>query len=901
MTTTGNDNYRPGLEPPAPIKGGSGWLSSNMAQLMVFLNGLILTITAFATLSVFINEIVQDSLVQTAEDTKSYIVSEYEDIESQMLSLGTMMEMVETDKKSAYLDKNLKELDIIKSFDHMFWVIKDRDTGQWFFQELHGNSYGVNSEDLRRELLTMIKVSKIYETDDKLKFTTEITDDLKNAAAIKNEDAKNLFSMIQKIKAKDGNNEYIVVVSKFNSFFNDEWIRKRPLIDRVSIVDNDNQNTLFEFRKNGVNDNNIEKDVEWQTFFTAFSDTNITIKMEMSLSARESFLKKIPLLMLLFGITLTFIGTLYVRNNQRQSLRLAKMNKELAHKNFELNQEFSEKTKLSEAMEASEREHRSIINSVSDIIFETDARGTILFLNETWTKITGFELDRSIGRSVFDLIYIQDQDEQKQNFSELVKGQRSSYRSFTRLRTSEGTFRAVELAVSMIRHDKDNELRVVGTITDVEERRRAERALSEAEKKYRAIVENAASGIYQVTPEGQFLSANPAFSTILGYDLPEEVLRDIVNSNEQIYLDPTIRAKFLQQVSSAGVSKNLECQIKKKDDTIIWVSENVRPVKDDEGTLLYYEGSMEDVDQRKRAEIALREAKFESDLANRAKSEFLANMSHELRTPLNSIIGFSGIISEEAYGPIDQREYWEHAKNINESGNGLLNVINQILDVSRIDAGERQLNESSVDLPKVIDSCVSLLDAKISENNNTINNLIIDSSVKLVGETQAVKQMLMNLISNAVKFNQEGGVITLSQEIDSNGRLRISVTDTGSGLSEDEIQKALSPFGQVDSEMNRTGSGTGLGLTLVHSLISLHGGELEFVSQKGVGTTVTLVFPKNRVTAPMKKETAIDETISVEAEEMQARADEQAPVQTEDAEGTSIEAPIAEPKITEDS
>ena len=266
-------------------------------------------------------------------------------------------------------------------------------------------------------------------------------------------------------------------------------------------------------------------------------------------------------------------------------------------------------------------------------------------------------------------------------------------------------------------------------------------------------------------------------------------------------------------------------------------------------------------------------------------------MSHELRTPLNSIIGFSSIITGESYGSIDQKEYLEHAHSINESGNGLLNVINQILDVSRIDAGDRTLNESSVDLPNVVEACLVLMEGKINENNTTIDNMITDFSVKLIGETQAVKQMIMNLVSNAVKFNKEGGVVTLNQEIDQSGRLHISVTDTGSGLNEEEIQKALSPFGQVDSDMNRTGTGTGLGLTLVNSLINLHGGKLEFVSQKGIGTTATLIFPKNRVTVPMKKEPVDNKAeLDIEAERAQAQADEQ-----------TLAVSHAETKITEDS
>jgi PAS domain S-box-containing protein len=523
------------------------------------------------------------------------------------------------------------------------------------------------------------------------------------------------------------------------------------------------------------------------------------------------------------------------------------MNKELAHKNFELNQEISERERLNQVIQNSAREHRAIINAVSDIIFEVSLDGKILFLNEAWNKVTEFELERSIGRNLFDLIYTQDQDEQRHNFTLLTQGKKKSYRVFTRLRSADGSFRAIELAVSMLRQGDNQDMRVVGTITDVEERRRAERALSEAEKKYRAIVENAAGGIYQVTPEGQFLSANPALAKIIGYDSPEEVLRDVESAQDQLYVDKEGRAKFLSDISVLDISKNYEGQIKRKDGQIIWVSENIRPVKDDEGTLLFFEGSMEDVDQRRKAELALKDAKIESDLANRAKSEFLANMSHELRTPLNAVIGFSEIIKNESFGPLPSEEYKDYANSIYDSGQNLLNVINDILDVSRIEAGDRTLNEGVVKVSEIVDSCLSLMDTKIKNNKIQLQNKVAQSDLSFIGEKHAVKQMLLNLISNAVKFSPENSLIMLDAELDSKSRLRLSVTDTGIGMNEYELKKALSPFGQIDTEHNRSKSGTGLGLTLVKSLMELHGGEFEIVSQKGIGTTATLIFPTKRV------------------------------------------------------
>lgn len=250
--------------------------------------------------------------------------------------------------------------------------------------------------------------------------------------------------------------------------------------------------------------------------------------------------------------------------------------------------------------------------------------------------------------------------------------------------------------------------------------------------------------------------------------------------------------------------------------------------------------------REKKQEEDLQKAKFNSDIANRAKSEFLTNMSHELRTPLNSIIGFSEIIKNEIYGPISQKEYVDYIHDIHDSGERLLEVINEILDVSKIEAGERVLNEGRVDVEKIVQACLSIFAAKIKDNAMDVTNML-QGIPKIYAEELAVKQVVMNVVSNAVKFTPHGGRLTISYELENDGALRISFTDTGIGLNEEEVEKALSPFGQVDSELDRAGSGTGLGLTLVQSLMGLHKGSLEMFSQKGIGTTVTLVFPVDRV------------------------------------------------------
>ncbi|MBX2834663.1 MAG: PAS domain-containing sensor histidine kinase [Micavibrio sp.] len=548
------------------------------------------------------------------------------------------------------------------------------------------------------------------------------------------------------------------------------------------------------------------------------------------------------------GLLLCALLILAVKSGAHMQRKLRRKIEAMGIQNRVLREEMEGLKKNNDVLQGSRRKNFDIINSIKDIIFEADESGCIIFLNNAWQNLSGFEIEQTLGQSLFSILHQDDQQEIRQEYSDIIKGRKDRYRGFTQIRRSDGTFGAVELSLSMVYSDKDASPHVAGTITDIEERRRAERALAEAEKKYRNIVQNAAGGIYQLTPEGLYLSANPALARILGFSSPEQLLREVKNANVSIYVDSDERGKYIKLLESHNRNFQQEVQVYRRDGKVIWVNETARAVRDDAGRVLFVEGSLEDITERKESEINIREAKIQSDLANRAKSEFLSNMSHELRTPLNSIIGFSEMIKNEVFGPVGQKAYWEYAKDIYESGQGLLRIINEILDISKIEAGERQLNEEVVDVKGVVRDCLGLMEHKIRNNALTVT-VSMDGAPELVAEELALKQILMNLLSNAVKFTPDDGRITISYLIDNDGALNLSVSDTGVGLDAEGIKKALMPFGQANSEFNRSGSGAGLGLTLVASLVRLHGGEFDLFSQKGIGTTATLVFPSSRLVA----------------------------------------------------
>ncbi|MEE8273574.1 MAG: ATP-binding protein [Alphaproteobacteria bacterium] len=249
----------------------------------------------------------------------------------------------------------------------------------------------------------------------------------------------------------------------------------------------------------------------------------------------------------------------------------------------------------------------------------------------------------------------------------------------------------------------------------------------------------------------------------------------------------------------------------------------------------------------RRAEESSRAARETAELANRAKTEFLANMSHELRTPLNAIIGFSEIIMGEMFGPIGVEQYKEYMKDIHESGSHLYNLINDILDVSKAEAGKLELSESEIDIADAVTRCVRLVGERAERAEVALEVEVPQGLPKLYADERKIKQILLNLLSNAVKFTPTGGKVSISARIEPDGWFRFAITDTGIGISEHDMADVMAPFGQVDSTLARRYEGTGLGLPLTKALVDLHGGELDLHSELDVGTTVTVRLPKDRL------------------------------------------------------
>lgn len=398
-----------------------------------------------------------------------------------------------------------------------------------------------------------------------------------------------------------------------------------------------------------------------------------------------------------------------------------------------------------------------------------------------------------------------------------------------------------------IRETRTKNGSTLGIRSDITDLKRREQQLRESEEQLRQIVESLQEGFVLYDDKDRIVMWNEKWlsvhNNVVDVVTPglsfESLLRTCVARNtypEAFGREEAFIAERIQLHRSPGRE-----MIRQTKDGCWFVIREVRTTGGGIFALTI------DITALKKAETMAQQARMQAEQADRSKSEFLANMSHELRTPLNAIIGFSDVMEHEAFGPLGSAKYQGYAKDIKRSGEHLLSLISDILDLSKIESGKDELREENVDVVSVVHATIRLVRQGAAAKGLCLGVNIAADAPMLRADERKLTQILINLLSNAIKFTEADGSVTLDVRCDPILGYVFEVSDTGIGISPENIPKAMSQFSQIDSSINRQVDGTGLGLPLTKALVELHGGSLNLRSEVGVGTTVTARFPAERI------------------------------------------------------
>ena len=410
-----------------------------------------------------------------------------------------------------------------------------------------------------------------------------------------------------------------------------------------------------------------------------------------------------------------------------------------------------------------------------------------------------------------------------------------------------------------------------GLLTDVSQLKDAEAMLRAQQDRYERAVRGSRDGVWDYDLSADTIYYTERCSELLGVDA------DALGTQAEAFIQrviPKDRAKLRQTIANNikhGTPYDIEVRMQvgpgvanpdpADEPAVRWFRLRAETERDADGRAVRIAGTLSDIDELKRQERELIAAREKAELANKSKTEFLANMSHELRTPLNAVIGFAEVIEGQLLGEIGNPKYRAYANDIRESGQHLLSLINDILDHAKIEAGRRELHEEWLRLADLIHGTVRLVRERAHDRGIVLDVQPADGLPRVFADQRGIKQILLNLLTNAIKFTPENGRVTVRAEVGADG-LWLEVADTGIGIAEADIEKAMAPFGQADNWLTREHEGTGLGLALCKQLAELHGGTLTLDSAPGNGTCVRVTLPAERLeqtAAEPSRETAAAE------------------------------------------
>ncbi|MCH8197174.1 MAG: PAS-domain containing protein [Proteobacteria bacterium] len=559
----------------------------------------------------------------------------------------------------------------------------------------------------------------------------------------------------------------------------------------------------------------------------------------------------------------------------------------------------TKRKRAEEALRESRERLAGILDIADDAVISIDEAHRIILFNKGAERTFGYGAEEVLGEPIEMLIPSHAREDHRRHVKEFAEGSSVARKMGERRevagRRKDGTEFPGEASISKLNLNGKRIFTVI--LRDVTARKAAEREIADKSALLETTFQSMTQGISVFDADLNLIAFNQKYLDL--WDFPPGVIR-LGMPCEEIVRFRAERGDYgpgdvEEHVRERGEAKE-RCESISKELTI--ANGTVIALHADPMPGGGYVSTHTDVTMRKQAEEALREseehmqqhvieleaakrqyeaqgvelvglaeelavARDQAEGANRAKSDFLALMSHELRTPLNAIIGFSEIIKSEMMGPIGNPKYGEYASDVFDSGQHLLGLINDILDLSKIEAGKMEFDEDDVDVAEVIGSCLRLVTERAAKGGVKLITEVPDDLPALLRiDARKLKQILLNLLSNAVKFTPAGGSVTIRSWFRPDSGFVLQVADTGVGIALEDIPKALTPFGQVDSRLDRKYEGTGLGLPLTKSLIEKHGGSFDLQSEVGVGTTVTVRFPKERAVAMPADAPSAPQTLS---------------------------------------
>jgi PAS domain S-box-containing protein len=492
---------------------------------------------------------------------------------------------------------------------------------------------------------------------------------------------------------------------------------------------------------------------------------------------------------------------------------------------------------LAERIAASERQYRNVVDNIREVIFRVDIEGRWLFVNPAWEAISGYTIEETLGRRQADFLLL---DDMSSDFPIQVmesNGQRGdAWRYEARVHCRSGEERYVEVFARLDASGEGAMGGAIGTMTDITERRLALTKLKENLDFVDALVDSTAMPVFLKDEHGRYLRFNKAFLDL--FQIEAELW--LGKTSQQTFNggDAALHAETDRQLYLTLQPQTYEASLRRADGTVIDALISKAPLRRSDGSCIGLVGTALDITDRKQAERSLKLAKEAAEAASRAKSDFLANMSHEIRTPMNGIMGMTDLVLETELSP-QQREYLEIVKS---SSDALLQVINDILDFSKIEAGKLTLETIPFDLPRLLSDTLRVLSLKAFEKGlDLVLDLASGLPARLMGDPGRWRQILINLVGNAIKFTTRGEIVVRVRG--EGGEIVLDVVDSGIGIPEDKQTLIFDAFAQGDTSTTRRFGGTGLGLSITRHLVDMMAGTITLASQPGQGSTFSVRLP----------------------------------------------------------